>query len=97
MSSYDFDNQEITYHVELAKDPDFKEKILDEKGIKGTSIRTKQLPKGQYFVRVIATNSSGKSQAAFEHYRTENARLFGVLGFYVLEDGNVKVDVYERK
>lgn len=97
MSSYDFNNKEITYHVELAKDPNFKDKILDMKGLTETSVTTKHLPKGQYFMRVIATNSDGKSQASFEQYRVDTTSLFGVLSFYVMEDGKIKVDVYENK
>lgn len=48
-------------------------------------------------MRVIATNSDGKSQAAFEQYRVDTTSLFGVLSFYVMEDGKIKVDVYENK
>ena len=97
LPSYDFNNQEITYHVELAKDPSFKEKILDKKGIKELSIKTDRLPKGQYFIRVFATNETGNSQAAFDYYRTDTAKQFGVSGFYVMEDGGIKVDTYENR
>ena len=97
MSSYDFNHRKITYHVELAKDPNFKDKILDKKGLTKTSVTTDHLPKGQYFMRVIATNSDGKSQAAFDQYRVGTTSLFGVLSFYVTEDGKIKVDVYESK
>jgi len=95
--SYDFNNQEITYHVELAKDPSFKEKILDKKGIKELSIKTDRLPKGQYFIRIFATNETGNSQAAFDYYRTDTTKQFGVSGFYVMEDGGIKVDTYENR
>lgn len=97
MPSYDFNHRKITYHVELAKDPNFKDKILDKKGLTKTSVTTDHLPKGQYFMRVIATNSDGKSQAAFDQYRVGTTSLFGVLSFYVTEDGKIKVDVYESK
>ena len=97
LPSYDFNNQEITYHVELAKDPSFKEKILDKKGIKELSIKTDRLPKGQYFIRIFATNETGNSQAAFDYYRTDTTKQFGVSGFYVMEDGGIKVDTYENR
>ena len=97
LPSYDFNNQQITYHVELAKDPSFKEKILDKKEISELSIETDRLPKGQYFIRVFAKNETGNSQAAFDYYRTDTTKEFGVSGFYVMEDGGIKVDTYENR
>ncbi len=37
---------------------------------------------GQYFVRVRATNSSGKTQDAFDYYVTDNGKHYGMKCFF---------------
>ena len=55
------------------------------------------LPKaGQYFVRVRATNTSGKTQDAFDYYVTDEGKHYGMKCFYITEDNTVEEDIYEE-
>ena len=92
--SYDFDNENITYHVELASDYLFGNMIYEESGLRIPEVEVDMLPPGQYFVRVTATNASGKSQTAFDYYVVESRKIYGTKCFYVLEDGSIEEDVY---
>lgn len=95
-ASYDFNNSKLTYTVELAKDYEFKDKVFEKSGLKTLSAETDTLPKGQYFVRVTATNEAGQSQRAFDYYvNSDNSKQFGIMSFFVLEDGKIGVDGYE--
>ena len=95
-ASYDFNNSKLTYTVELAKDYEFKDKVFEKSGLKTLSAETDTLPKGQYFVRVTATNEAGQSQRAFDYYvNNDNSKQFGIMSFFVLEDGKIGVDGYE--
>ena len=55
------------------------------------------LEEGQYFIRVKATNTSGKSQYAFDYYVADNlGKVSGVKSFYVNSDKTVSEDKYEE-
>ena len=48
------------------------------------------LPTGQYFIRVTATNASGKTQTAQEIYEgLDEVPRYGVRMFYILPDGTL--------
>ena len=51
---------------------------------------------GQYFVRVRATNTSGKTQDAFDYYVTDEGKHYGMKCFYITEDSTVEEDNYEE-
>ena len=51
---------------------------------------------GQYFVRVRATNTSGKMQDAFDYYVTDAGKHYGMKCFYITEDNTVEEDDYEE-
>ena len=51
---------------------------------------------GQYFVRVRATNTSGKTQDAFDYYVTDEGKHYGMKCFYITEDSTVEEDDYEE-
>lgn len=94
--SYDFDAETITYTVELAKDYLFNETIFSQKDLLYPETSTELPEPGQYFVRVRATNTSGYTQDAFDYYVTDDGKNYGMLCFYVMEDGSVEVDIYEE-
>ena len=64
-ASYDFNAEDITYTVELAKDYQFKEIIYRQDKLLIPEAQTTVPADGQYFLRVRATNASGKTQDAF--------------------------------
>lgn len=97
-SSYDFGEETITYTIEIDDDYSFSNPIIREEGLFVPEYDCSEtLPAGQYFVRVKATNESGYEQYAFDYYVTsESIKKYGVLCFYVLEDGTIVEDTYEE-
>ncbi|MBQ9765071.1 MAG: CotH kinase family protein [Lachnospiraceae bacterium] len=95
-NAYDFDAETVTYRLELSRNLEFTE-LVDE--VRGTLLPVYEykgtLEPGQYFVRVTATNGSGKSQTAFDYYVTDGStKMYGVKCFYVLQDGTIVEDAY---
>jgi spore coat protein H len=87
-SSYDFDQEDITYKVVVARDLECTDVVYQYEG-KWVSFKGDYLPEGQYFVRATATNESGYTQDAFDYYETEHGKEYGRLCFYVDADGNI--------
>lgn len=93
--AYDFQNQDITYTVELARDYLFENLVCHEDGIYFPKITiTDEMKPGKYFLRVTATDSDGNSQYAFDSYISERGKEYGVKCFYVMEDGSLVEDEY---
>lgn len=90
--AYDFDNEDITYTIEVATDPDMTNVIAKADGHKLPEIEIPMPAAGQYFVRVRATNTSGYTQEAFDYYskRDDQGKVYGVKCFYILEDGSIQ-------
>ena len=94
--SYDFDAEDITYTVELATDYQFQNVIFRQEGVAVPEVQTSVPAAGQYFVRVRATDSSGKTQDAFDYYATDNGKNYGMKCFYITGGQNVEEDIYEE-
>ena len=94
--SYDFDAEDITYTVELATDYQFQNVIFRQEGVAVPEVQTSVPAAGQYFVRVRATDSSGKTQDAFDYYTTDNGKNYGMKCFYVAADQRIEEDIYEK-
>lgn len=94
--SYDFAAQDITYTVEVASDYLFKDVIYKAENIKLPDAEMDVPEPGQYFVRVRATNKSGKTQDAFDYYVTDKGKHSGMKCFYVREGGLIEEDIYEE-
>ena len=94
--SYDFDAEDITYIVELATDYQFQNVIFRQEGVAVPEVQTSVPAAGQYFVRVRATDSSGKTQDAFDYYVTDNGKNYGMKCFYVTADQRIEEDIYEK-
>ena len=94
--SYDFDAEDITYTVELATDYQFQNVIFRQEGVAVPEVQTSVPAAGQYFVRVRATDSSGKTQDAFDYYATDNGKNYGMKCFYVTADQRIEEDIYEK-
>ena len=94
--SYDLDAEDITYSVEVAGDYLFRDVIYQNTTLTVPEAEM-DLPKaGQYFVRVRATNTSGKTQDAFDYYVTDEGKYYGMRCFYITEDSTVEEDDYEE-
>lgn len=95
-SAYDFDAEDITYTVEIARDYLFTDVIYTKEGQPLPEIVTKLPTPGQYFVRIRATNESAQTQDAMDYYVTDAGKHFGMKCFYVNEDGSISEDIYEE-
>ena len=96
-ASYDFDAEDITYSVEIARDYQFTQVIYKEEQTLISEILVDIPDPGQYFVRIRATNESGKTQDAFDYYVTSTGKQYGMICFYINEDHTVGVDAYEEE
>ena len=93
-ASYDFNAEDITYTVELAKDYQFKEVVYRQENLSIPEAQTTVPADGQYFLRVRATNASGKTQDAFDYYVTDDGKNYGMKCFYISGGTNVEEDIY---
>ena len=93
-ASYDFNAEDITYMVELAKDYQFKEVVYRQENLLIPEAQTTVPADGQYFLRVRATNASGKTQDAFDYYVTDDGKNYGMKCFYISGGTNVEEDIY---
>lgn len=95
-TAYDFDAEDISYSLELARDYTFRNPLYAETGlwIPEVELDLGPLAPGQYFVRVRATNSSGHTQGAFDYYVFDGGKAYDMKSFYITEDGKIIEDVY---
>lgn len=96
-SSYDFDQETVTYRVEVSDGYTFTNIIYSKNGLIVPEVSFDMLPAGQYFYRVIATNESGYSQVAFDYYYSERGKEYGTKCFWVTKDGQIQVETYETE
>lgn len=94
--SYDLDAEDITYSVEIARDYLFQDVIYQNTTLTVPEAEMDLPEAGQYFVRVRATNTSGKMQDAFDYYVTDAGKHYGMKCFYITEDNTVEEDDYEE-
>lgn len=88
--AYDFDNEDITYTVEVSSDYLFQNMIYSRQSLRVPQIEIDVLPEGQYFIRVQATNESGQTQGAFDYYDIDDGTVYSTKCFYVLADGTIE-------
>ena len=91
--SYDFQGEDITYTVQLSDTYTFTTVLYEESNLHSPMITmTVQLEPGKYYIRVKATNESGREQYAFDTYMAEEGKQYGIKCFYYLEDGSIVED-----
>lgn len=95
-TSYDFNAEDISYTVELARDYQFRQMVYREEHVVLPLTQTAVPAAGQYFIRVRATNTSGYTQDAFDYYVIDSGKVYGVKCFYIQPDGTVVEDTYEE-
>jgi spore coat protein H len=95
-AAFDFNDPDITYTAQVSDSLDFSNILAQYTGT-NLEITMPKLEAGQYFIKVTATDSAGKSQTAFDYYvTTDSVKIFGVKCFYVLADGSVQEPSYEE-
>ncbi len=90
-ASYDFQEDDITYHAILARDLALTDVITEYDG-SWTEISVEAPEAGQYFLKVQAIDEDGNTMDAFDYYETdEDGKYYGILCFYINEDGTISV------
>lgn len=89
--SYDIQQEDISYNAMISSNYDMKDPVATYSGV-WPEMTFDQLPAGQYFIKVTATDASGHTQQAFDYYPTENGKAYGEKCFYVMKDGSIKED-----
>jgi len=88
--SYDFNSEDISYHVQVSSSWAFDNVIYDETVVNQTSLSTAVLAPGEYFWKVTATNSSGKTELPFDSYVDVDGLVHeGMKQFVITLDGQV--------
>jgi spore coat protein H len=91
--SYDFQQDDILYRLKVARDYDMADVVDNYEGY-WPSYTGMALEPGKYFAKIEAQDESGNVTPAFDYYVTDmSSKVYGVVAFYVGEDG--KVDLYE--
>lgn len=89
-TSFDMDNESITYSFALATDYSFQNILVQEEGLRLPEMTFDLLPPGQYFIRVRAKNASGYEQDCYDYYSMDSGgKAYGAKCFYVNEDGTI--------
>ena len=82
--SYDHNGEDITYRYVLARDVTFEDVIEQGEGLTVPLITTDMLPPGNYYLRVVATNESGKSMECFDYAMNPgHAKAYGCFAFNI--------------
>lgn len=90
-ASYDINEEPVTYDFILATDYTFENVIDHGEGLHVPTAATEPLPPGTYFLRVRATNASGRTTDCFDYYSTHvNGKAYGCYCFIVQDDGTAK-------
>lgn len=86
-SSFDLQGDKIFYHAVVAKDPDMKDIIHEEKDLRLTEMRTAKLEPGIYYLKVTVKDEHGHSHGSFDMVRDRETDLnyFGVIEVEVKE------------
>jgi spore coat protein H len=88
--SYDFNAQDVTYKLEIARGWDFQDIVYTESLVNQHSTKIGILAAGTYFWRVTATNEDGKIQYPFDVYiDAEEIPHSGMRVLYISADGKV--------
>ncbi|MCQ6562654.1 exopolysaccharide Pel transporter PelG [Paenibacillus mendelii] len=74
--SYDFQGDNLTYDLAVAKDPLFTQIVAQKTGLSLNSVTIGSLKPGTYYWKVVARDSKGHEQNAFDYYLNEDGDYF---------------------
>ena len=78
--AYDFDNQPVTYRLQVAATPDFAAPVVDVTGLESTQypVPSDQLAAGTWYFRVTAETSDGRTAPAMNKIQVNDVYYPGV-------------------
>ena len=90
-AALDLQGDSVTYTVQVSTTPDFKAFVKNET-TQATEIILPKLTNGVYYLKVIAKDSKGNIQVAFDRTDVAGKAYFGVYGFEVKTDSVVGIN-----
>ena len=88
--AYDFEGQDITYHLVISTGWDFQDIVRDVTVLNTTEVRVSYLTPSTYFWKVTATNETGNHQGPFDSYIDSDGQPhFGMKYLYIAPDGRI--------
>ncbi|WP_418790646.1 CotH kinase family protein [Phosphitispora sp. TUW77] len=82
--SYDFQDDQIFYEVEISETPDFKKVLYKKDGIRESEHVVNNLPPGKYYWRLGIKDVQGNRQSAFDFFVDKDGMYyFGVQEFLI--------------
>ena len=90
-AAVDLQGDSVTYTVQVSTTPDFKAFVKNET-TQATEIILPKLTNGVYYLKVIAKDSKGNTQVAFDRTDVAGKAYFGVYGFEVKTDSVVGIN-----
>jgi spore coat protein H len=76
--SYDIQGDDLFYTFQLAKDIEFKNIILEQKGLIEPNTSAAITEKGRYFWRVLISDTKGHQQIPFDYYIFDDSYYWGL-------------------
>lgn len=80
-NSYDLQGDDLTYHFQVSRSPDFTQLVEDRDGLTVLSQQIESLQPGKYYWRVLIKDSKGNQQVAFDVL--EHRVYYGIREFHI--------------
>ncbi|MCR8657587.1 exopolysaccharide Pel transporter PelG [Paenibacillus endoradicis] len=77
--SFDLQDDELTYSIQIANDMKFTEIVKEENMIKGTTFTMEKLSPGRYYFKVLVTDSQGNVQYPFDSITVSSKEYYAGL------------------
>lgn len=80
----------MTYAYQLATDYEFQNVLSEGAGLAIPYAKTGMLEPGTYYLKVTATNESGRTTDCFDYYSVSGVgKIYGCYQFIVWQDGTI--------
>ncbi|WFA10149.1 CotH kinase family protein [Tissierella sp. Yu-01] len=83
-NSFDLQGDRISYTFQISKTPNFTDIVYERNRLRTAEI-TADIEPGQYYWRVVAIDSKGNTQRAFDQLILDDGRLYHGLKYIVIE------------
>lgn len=89
-TAYEIHQEPVTYAYQLARDYEFEDVIVSDSALAVPAAQVKGLEPGTYYLRVTATNASGRTTDCFDYYSVSGiGKIYGCYVFTVHEDNTI--------
>ncbi len=82
--SYDLQGDDLTYRIQIARDPGMEKLIAEQTELKSTRVKLPDPGPGEYYWKVVVEDIQGNEMTSFDRYVDEDRDRFqGVRQFYL--------------